>query len=534
MGWDCTFHLVDPKAVTKVVRLLLKGKPPPEEFLAAYETGAKLWAEAHKRVLNDEPADAAQIACQLAIYTSAAQLPHTSARNIAFSFGEMPEPGRRDGPWIRDTWTSSPEAMFKPLLKQRPELEGTFRTAFESNSDTGVFIPAKHCADAAELVVQARAGSKSELLSQGYTELERALRAAHRHGLAFWEATDLGVAQTNAEMLNYAFESFSDVLDEGTRDALIPAIRLYDGHVFVRTDDRCEMFRAESPDKREKCSLFPYEGASRAKDGRWMLSVGHSMTDGIAAIFVAEPSDATGGPSERRVDIADVGGEGDELCGNLVCQKRITSTSFKWLTGDRLVAVEMPEPTRKRHRKRLPKGCARLGNGTPVAIYDGHACEVVDGKVNARWDLHIRVGDSYWAFGAWGNDGLYFTHKKHLYRTKRDAKPEPMAKLSDWSSGIFEFPSGEIFVNHQRDYNKLGAPLKHAATMLNLATGELRTFSEADLGGSKFAPLGIANGVMWGSYGFSSKGGRGLFTVSASTLWKGGRPGKVKAPPAIG
>ncbi|HJL15241.1 MAG TPA: hypothetical protein RMH99_06270 [Sandaracinaceae bacterium LLY-WYZ-13_1] len=94
----------------------------------------------------------------------------------------------------------SPEGMFAPLVERRPELTGHFRTVFETNADTGAFIERS----ALPMVIQAVEGRMKELSRrerERFEGLRRVLRAADRHGLAFWEATDLGVVQTRPELL---------------------------------------------------------------------------------------------------------------------------------------------------------------------------------------------------------------------------------------------------------------------------------------------------------------------------------------------
>lgn len=201
MGWDCTFHLVDPPAISASIAALVGGEPAPASLIEAYpERGAELWAEAGRRVLADPVDDACQIACQIAIYLASAALPHHYERGVALSFGFDPSPPRRSGCWVPDSCMASPELMFEALVARRPELGGRFRTCFESNCDTGVFIPIGRT----ELAARAVRGHLRDLdrnERKRFLGLLRVLNAATRHGLAFWEASDLGVAQTRAELL---------------------------------------------------------------------------------------------------------------------------------------------------------------------------------------------------------------------------------------------------------------------------------------------------------------------------------------------
>ena len=197
MGWDCTFHLVDPVAITAAMTSLVAGEPSPASLLVAYpEQGASLWAEAGRRVLEDSVEDA----CQIAIYVASASLPHHYERGVAFSFGYDPSPPRRSGCRIPDSYTASPETMLGPLVARRPELSGHFRTCFESNCDTGVYIPPGWTVFAAQAVRSHLQGLDGNERKR-FFGLLRVLEAATRHGLGFWEATDLGVTQTNEALL---------------------------------------------------------------------------------------------------------------------------------------------------------------------------------------------------------------------------------------------------------------------------------------------------------------------------------------------
>ncbi|PRP93657.1 TPR end-of-group domain-containing protein [Enhygromyxa salina] len=201
MGWDCTFHLVDTDAIEQAIEALVIAGDPPPALLSAYpEQGAALWREAARRVLDEPPEQACQIACQIAIYVASSSLPHHSERGVALSFGFDPSPPRRSGCWIPDSCMSSPQSMFAALLGKRPELDGKFRTCFETNCDTGVFIRPEHIATALQAVL----GHMRDIDGherRRFVGLERVLWAARRHGLAYWEATDLGVAQTRPELL---------------------------------------------------------------------------------------------------------------------------------------------------------------------------------------------------------------------------------------------------------------------------------------------------------------------------------------------
>ena len=493
MGWDCTYHLVDPQAVRDAITLLVRGKPPLPELVSHYESGAALWTEAQRRVLEEAPDAAAQLACQLAIYVSSASLPHLDERGVAFSFGVDPEPHRMGVRLMNDV-DESPERMFAALVKRRPELAGCFHRCFETNGDTGVFVPAKHVRDAIAQLERGRHDFDASERPRFDHQL-RVLRAAARHGLAYWEATDLAVKQAHPELLR----SLHDELE--TIEVAIPAhdpsgsepceagIFVIDGMLSVghrrkliadlrELDDRMPRFDDVQP-------VIEEHAATRLADGRWLTRQpvmierpsGHQVSE--QRLVLHEPTAIARGPGEHvasfeipcsldRPPRIVAGATGAvivpiALAGVAAGRTRHradrhspTSCKPMWWDGKEVAPIAaLPElaladNARKQDAWRAStSGALRLGDGTLVVVWNGDAYEVEGQTVGPAWRLGAH--DALWATSTlvpWGSDGFYFTAPKGVYRIRRGATRELVATLGDRVSQLASGPDDSVIVHH--------------------------------------------------------------------------------------
>lgn len=194
MGYDCTYHLVDATRVADALGALsAKAGRAPRGFAAAYGRGS--WTVYRKAILEGEPAEAAKAACALAIRVSALALPHAAQRGIAFSRGLSGDDDEQ--PPLAASERGAPERLLAPLLRARPVLRGHFPIGFESNYEAGILIEAPN-------VSRVAASTRKRMLARRQASLRAmvwTLEAAASHGLAWWEATDLDVPQTHAELL---------------------------------------------------------------------------------------------------------------------------------------------------------------------------------------------------------------------------------------------------------------------------------------------------------------------------------------------
>ena len=84
MGYDCTLHLVDEKAIRDVFVPKLLGLSKSKTALdRVLKNAAKLWGEVRKGLAGRDPDEAAALVCRLAVTFSACSLPHQYERGFA-------------------------------------------------------------------------------------------------------------------------------------------------------------------------------------------------------------------------------------------------------------------------------------------------------------------------------------------------------------------------------------------------------------------------------------------------------------------
>jgi len=196
MGYDVTFHLVDAEAIRReLLEPLLKGGAAP----APFDTDPAKWAAARETVLHGPASQAAHEACRLAIEFSAARLPHLYRRNFAVTYHPMRMEDELRG--IPSMDFGSPEkVLFQPLIEARPALRGCLPSELEGNYRTGGFCSSPWSAANA---MRAFCNELSPNFRRRVRPLLGLLRAAVRHRLCVWEASDLaGVTPTRPELLH--------------------------------------------------------------------------------------------------------------------------------------------------------------------------------------------------------------------------------------------------------------------------------------------------------------------------------------------
>jgi hypothetical protein len=142
MGYDCTLHLIDEKAIREEFVPRLLGKSRKKTALdRVVDNADELWSSVRTALDGNDADEAASLICQLAIKFSACSLPHQFERGFALSLWE----GLDDETAVKypHKFAFSPEPLFADVVKEYPKLHGHFPTWFTSNYSTGVFIPSK-------------------------------------------------------------------------------------------------------------------------------------------------------------------------------------------------------------------------------------------------------------------------------------------------------------------------------------------------------------------------------------------------------
>jgi hypothetical protein len=195
MGYDCTLHLVDEKAIREGFVPRLLGRSRKKTALdRVMQNAGELWATARKALDRDDPDTAAPTICQLAVLFSACSLPHRYERGFALSLWQDQETDLAvDYP---SELAFSPEPLFAAVVEEYPRLHGHFPTWFTGNYSTGVFIPSDRVPEVLGWV-EGRLARLAKGDRRQLKGLLGILHAAADQGLAYWEATDLAVPMAN-------------------------------------------------------------------------------------------------------------------------------------------------------------------------------------------------------------------------------------------------------------------------------------------------------------------------------------------------
>jgi len=202
MGYDVTFHLVDPAAIANVLLpALLESPTPPLAGFAGIEDPASFWADGRERVFSAPPTQAAHAASVIALRWSAVSLPWVWTRNLAVTHHPLHmEDELRCVP--SDGFGSPERELFNPLIARRSDLRDAFAGRLDGQGRCGGYLARPYI------------GSWSHEMTSMFGELHPTARprmvplmalarAAVRGGLAVWEASDLVYGQApRPDLLN--------------------------------------------------------------------------------------------------------------------------------------------------------------------------------------------------------------------------------------------------------------------------------------------------------------------------------------------
>ncbi len=448
MGFDCTLHLIDEQAIATelVPRLLGKTK----KKLAAFEKSkraAELLDGAREALRTASPDDAARALTELAIQFSAASLPHLAVRGMALSLWQhAPKKVRSRSPLGLG---ESPEPLFRDVVARRKELRGRFPTCFEENWMTGVFIPAKR-------IAAARAWMEQNLASLTPGErlviepIERALAAAQKYGLAYWEATDLEVRQARAELLA---EAPPDVAGRwriagGPRDLVARVDEVVLARGGARALVAIDLARIPPKATRHAVDYLTF-AAKRGND--WLLvECRQDQRSFRFRLFVrsksldAKPVDAAPDLAIRAIsDVALVGGtlfghDDDADPPRLLRHERKTFVPVAGVPPARGVPNKTFGPQRT-------FGIAKTTDGSEVLIWDGDGWELTSGKWKKTFALGARATNE-WSSVPAGPTSFHYLSNRQIFLAERGKKPKRVASKLTNVMRISAGPDGSLLL----------------------------------------------------------------------------------------
>jgi hypothetical protein len=227
MGYDCTLHVVDPTSIDRFVAWFLGEPADATAFERAFDV-AGLREELVAKIASDPRIGGRALLHALMMYCST-EAPHVDARGFCVALWRQLELGFADDVPEELQPRTALEAPLQRLVDAHPALRGYLHTGMTGNYDIGHYVPPP-------LVPKLRAYVESvldRLCSDDVAVVEAlagVLRVAEDRGLAYWEATDMPVANGNRAWLEDAARARSR-----SRRALKPATLRTLDVVGVRT-----------------------------------------------------------------------------------------------------------------------------------------------------------------------------------------------------------------------------------------------------------------------------------------------------------
>jgi hypothetical protein len=493
MGFDCTLHLVDERAVREeFVPRLLERSAGPTALDRVMTNADEVWQEVRTALRGGDPEEAASLVCQLAVTFSACSLPHQYERGFALSLWRDQETDVAvDYP---DRFAFSPEPLFGDVVAKYPALRGRFPRWFAGNYSTGVFVPADRVPEVLAWAEQ-KVGGFAKGDRRQFKGLLGILRAAAGSGLAYWEATDLAVPMADQYPGDPALMLAGHLGNEpGTAGRAVEAApltahagilgrRLLD-HWFVSADyqpfgTNVWDLSAWPPRLAHAMSEYaPYQ--ARARDGRWLL---FSETNAKAS------------PRSFRPRVFSDLGRPPDLVAPVVIggvEQSITDGGF---VGDRpLVFVRPPHTTRRgdpvppprwlagqdwQPVPGLPTATARptalrtmvedpvvglvpLGNGGDVVVWDGDGYELRGERFEKTFATAAEPCHGDWSSVPAGADGFFYLSARRLFEVHRGGVPTAHAPKWTNLTHVGQGPGGGLVLkegdNKDGDVGKLYFP----------------------------------------------------------------------------
>ncbi|MFO0612699.1 MAG: hypothetical protein U0414_08940 [Polyangiaceae bacterium] len=188
--------MIDPASFHSFAERFLGRSKKKHPFDKSFRDGASLLEDVPNKI-KSEPEEGARLLLQLCLMWCSAETPHEYSRNLALSYwfraGEA-----QDFPMRLCAHTLSP--YLREIEEEHPELKGRLTLGFDGNYAVGYFIAPQDVPAAREFVE----GQMAEVVADTRRALEpllKILRVAEEKKMAYWEATDLNVANGNAAWL---------------------------------------------------------------------------------------------------------------------------------------------------------------------------------------------------------------------------------------------------------------------------------------------------------------------------------------------
>jgi hypothetical protein len=468
MGYDCTFHLVDERAIREEFVPKLLGRSRKQTPLdKVHEDAANLWATVRKALeggvddegeeIDDE--DAASLVCQLACIYSACSLPHHYERGLAFSLFPTEEIETEFPP----KFVFSPEPLFAEVVRQYPRLKGKFPEWFTGNYSTGVYVPAEKVRAVREwLETQLESLTKGQ--RRAYRGLVAMLRAAEEKKFAFWEATDLAVpiagqVPGDPELMTADYLRNTPGGMPAAEKMKLPAHGDRVGgwgdlHIlsYAHPDTTLLLDLSQWPPRHHVRKQEFAWNADRDRDGRWLLVSRAGPGDHLNPVRGRVFADPRKEP-ELILSVEENGTEVQVNDGFLVGGRVVLVPDISGHKVGTVVQAWMQEGEHMRpapgllpHKVRkgrigtewIVRDIARLADGREVLVWDGEGYEWDGSRFQQTFPLSLTDPyDNLSAIPA-GDDGFFFITERKLFEVHRGQKA--VRHCPEWNNVMAAMP----------------------------------------------------------------------------------------------
>jgi hypothetical protein len=226
MGWACTLHVVDETSLARFGARFLHGLHRDRAFDDQYE-GDSMIAEVKKLIAKD-PAIGGRALAELALLYVSTEAPHVNCRDVALSLWDDTAMGAPlPAPWLATVETRLPN-----LMAAYPRLAKHVPHRFDQAPCVGVMVAARHVP---QLLAFVERLLEHNPLRAKWQRLLDVLHVAAERGCAYWEASELDVAQAHEDWLGanaLAIEP-NPLTSPLARPLAIAGTRMFVGEPFV-------------------------------------------------------------------------------------------------------------------------------------------------------------------------------------------------------------------------------------------------------------------------------------------------------------
>ncbi|MBI5095415.1 MAG: hypothetical protein HZB26_23655 [Candidatus Hydrogenedentes bacterium] len=470
MGYDCTLHVVDEKAIRERFVPKLLGRSDARSPFDERDDTADLWDEVRTALTQCVDGDGdsigpegqASLVTQLAVMYSAAEHPSHYERGFCLSLWEDLPDGLAAK--VPKKHLGDPEKLFGDLITEYPTLKGAFPKRIRSNWCTGFYVPAENVAELlkwAERRVK-RYPKPDRRLFRG---LLLVLKHAAANGLAYWEGADLPVANTIP--VAPATPRRSDLEEFESPDKIYLQYIGGEGHLLafshgVGFPQDCRTVVMDFSTWPPTHTTIPEYAvsANRSPNGQWVTV---SMTSDQAYVYQTQVGPI---PGKRRL---------------LLPANKVNRT-LKWagFIGHRVVAVLGPTrycPSDKDYAPPVPLfekdgqlvpvgglpasperphayGIGKLSDGSDIFLWSGDGYELRGNAFELTFPIQAHTYTSEFTTIPLEPDGFFYTSNRGLYSVFRGQEPVRHVKRLDNIMYISPGPKGAILLTEGR--NKRG------------------------------------------------------------------------------